>query len=371
MNLTEKQKQWLAWLLIVLVTAGASTFLGVNYPLPQPPVFTEVDDEIIALGTTHFTCLEAEGITATDNLTVTNDGTVGGDFTVTGTASWGCADQTIDGTLLVSDTLTAQDLYITDTVEIIGNASLSGTTHLSGTVLVTGTLSAASSIDANAGMTIDGGVTNIGGGTPGLAAGDNDLYVTNDFEVAGTSVLSGPVILSDTTWFSGTAVFSNTVLLSNTLTSKADLEHLFFPTIVVSDVAYSNATGASGAVATIADGEIWFVWGVFVNVTADWDCTGDDCQFVVGDGTDADGFVVLADAELQAADTEQTGSPAGWQGLVAATMGVFLDGAVSSAPHIYAPSGAAETIDFLADEGTGDTMSAGTATIYVIYTRIQ
>ena len=84
---------------------------------------------------------------------------------------------------------------------------------------------------------------------------------------------------------------------------------------------------------------------------------------------DTDGFVVLADAELQAADTEQTGSPAGWQGLVAATMGVYLDGAVSSAPHIYAPSGAAETIDWLVSEASGDTLIA--ATIYVVYTRIQ
>ena len=34
---------------------------------------------------------------------------------------------------------------------------------------------------------------------------------------------------------------------------------------------------------------------------------------VIGDGNDADGFCVLADAELQAADTEGTGWAAGWQ----------------------------------------------------------
>ena len=128
------------------------------------------------------------------------------------------------------------------------------------------------------------------------------------------------------------------------------------------------STTTDGALFTIADGEIWFVHAVIVDVTTNFDCTGDNCTMIVGDGTDTDGFCVLADAELQAADTEQTGSPAGWQCLMAATMGVFLDGAVSSAPHIYAPSGAAETIDV--DVG-GTDPTAGAATVYVVYTRVQ
>jgi hypothetical protein len=45
--------------------------------------------------------------------------------------------------------------------------------------------------DFDAGVTIDGGVTNIGGGTPGSAAGDNDLYVTADLEVDGVAYLDG------------------------------------------------------------------------------------------------------------------------------------------------------------------------------------
>lgn len=159
--------------------------------------------------------------------------------------------------------------------------------------------------------------------------------------------------------------------LNAVMTGAADLEHLFFPTVVISDIAYASATGSTGAVATIADGETWLVWAVFISVTTDFDCTGDDATLIVGDGADTDGFVVLADAELQVADTEQTGSPAGWQGLVAATMGVYLDGAVSSAPHIYAPRGSAETIDYLISEGSGDTLTAGRATIIVVYTRIQ
>ena len=112
---------------------------------------------------------------------------------------------------------------------------------------------------------------------------------------------------------------------------------------------------SSGAVATIGDGEVWIVHDVFVNITNDFDCTGDDATLIVGDGNDADGFVVLADAELQAADTEATGFAAGWQGLIAATQGVYIDEAAGANSFIYAPSGAAETIDYLVSEASGDT----------------
>ncbi len=81
-NLTKNQKQWLAWIVIALVITLISTFLGVTYPIPEPPPF--VADEVVKLGTTHFTNVEAEDITATDDLTVTDDASVGGDLTTTG-----------------------------------------------------------------------------------------------------------------------------------------------------------------------------------------------------------------------------------------------------------------------------------------------
>ncbi len=121
-------------------------------------------------------------------------------------------------------------------------------------------------------------------------------------------------------------------------------------------------------VATIADGEIWLVHQVLVKVTTNFDCTGDDCVMTVGDGNDADGFIVLADAEMQAADTEGTGFAAGWQGQAAATQGVYQDGNWNG--FVYAPSGAAETIDW-ALTASGNDFAAGAATIYVVYTRIQ
>lgn len=159
-------------------------------------------------------------------------------------------------------------------------------------------------------------------------------------------------------------------LLGNYLEADIGTEHIMFPCVVSKAITYTAAAGGTGAVATIADGEIWFVHDVFVRTTTNFDATGDDATLVVGDGNDADGFVVLADADLQAAATEQTGSAAGWFGLLAANKGVYLDGSGGPLTFIYAPSGAAETIDYLIDESSGETLSAGAATIYVVYTRI-
>jgi hypothetical protein len=78
---------------------------------------------------------------------------------------------------------------------------------------------------------------------------------------------------------------------------------------------------------------------------------------------------VLVDANLQAADTEYTGAQAGWQGLAAATRGVYLDEVTTNAyhAHVYIASGSAKTI--LVDV-TGTDITTGAATLYIIYTRI-
>jgi len=204
-------------------------------------------------------------------------------------------------------------------------------------------------------------------------------YVSSEFGLPTSDPVLDPILGLGTSHFTdieadsftGAVVGNVTGDLTGHVTAAINTENIGLPTVVTTPFTWTAAAGVTGTVATIADGEIWFVHAVFVNVTTDFACTGDDTTLVIGDGTDPDGFVLLADAELQIADTEQTGSPAGWQGLVAATMGVYLDGAVSSAPHIYAPSGADETIDFLLDEASGETITAGAATIYVVYTRIQ
>lgn len=74
MNINDKQKRTAGWLLVVaaIVVAG---FLGINYPIPPPPA---EPDAIQALGTSHFTNVQAEDITATDDLFVTDDATITG-----------------------------------------------------------------------------------------------------------------------------------------------------------------------------------------------------------------------------------------------------------------------------------------------------
>ncbi|NIM51636.1 MAG: hypothetical protein GTO22_20715 [Gemmatimonadales bacterium] len=161
--------------------------------------------------------------------------------------------------------------------------------------------------------------------------------------------------LSDTDWDTG-------------IKGAVNLEHIGFPTIASASVV---TTANDGGLFTIADGEIWFVHAMWVNVTTNFDCTGNDCTLILGDGLDTDGFCTLADAELQTSDTVATGFAAGWQCMEAGTRGVYLDEATTNAftgGFVYAPSGASETIDV--DVG-GTDVAAGAATIYVLYTRIQ
>lgn len=172
----------------------------------------------------------------------------------------------------------------------------------------------------------------IGTGTPGTAAGDNDLYVTGDFEV------------------------------DNIIVAPVDVENIGLPSVVSADIVYSTATGA---IATVGDGEIWIVHNVYVQTTTNFDCTGDDCTLTVGDGNDADGFINAADANIQATFTEATGYAAGWFGLENGSNGAYT---VDEGSFVYAPSGAAETIDYAIG---GTSPAAGAATVYVVYTRIQ
>jgi hypothetical protein len=63
MNVTDEQKKWIAWIIVTAVTVAVSIFLGVTYPIPEPPLF---GDEAIALGETHFTSLSVGDASETD-----------------------------------------------------------------------------------------------------------------------------------------------------------------------------------------------------------------------------------------------------------------------------------------------------------------
>lgn len=165
----------------------------------------------------------------------------------------------------------------------------------------------------------------------------------------------------------GTANFAGAVTLQSSLTVPTDTEHIGLPTIETAVVI----TTTDGALWTVADGEVWFVHNVFCNVTTNFDCTGDDCVLHIGDGNDEDGFLDLDDAELQTTDTEITGAQAGWQGMYTATSGAYLIGS-SMTGFVYAPSGSAETIDIMIDDDSaGTNPTAGAATCYLVYTRVE
>jgi len=226
------------------------------------------------------------------------------------------------------------------------------------------------------GMTIDGGLLDVGGGTCGVADGDNDVCIAAVLEVDGELEADGAIDADSTSDFADTATFSKgsgdalvvsaggTLNVDGVLDAVVGTEHLGVMSIVTAAVTFES----SGALFTVGDGEIWIVHAVLLNVTTNFDCTGDNCTLTIGDGNDADGFLVLADAELQTADTEGTGFAAGWQGLVPATQGVYVDSAAGSNYFIYAPSGSAETVDITIG---GTSPAAGAATAYIIYTRIQ
>ena len=182
----------------------------------------------------------------------------------------------------------------------------------------------------------------IGNGTPDTTLNGEDLYVE------GTTELDGAVNLD------------------GVITNADGLEHMMLPSYATAAFTYTAAAGGTVNLFSIGAGEEWLVHKIVVEVTSNWNCTGDDCVVLIGDGGDNDGFCVLADAELQTADTEGTGWEAGWQCQVAATRGVYQDG---TGGFIY-DDASAETIDAFIS-AAGNDLSAGAATAHIWYTRIQ
>ena len=107
MKLTDPQKKMIGYSAVVTLLTVLSIVLGVTFPIPDPYVAT---DPIVSLGTTHFTAIEAEDLTATDDLTVTDDATISGATALNGgitadTNKFIVADTT--GNTTIAGTLTA------------------------------------------------------------------------------------------------------------------------------------------------------------------------------------------------------------------------------------------------------------------------
>lgn len=184
---------------------------------------------------------------------------------------------------------------------------------------------------------------------------DGNVDIADDIDVDGTANLDNTAV-------------DGTLNVTGITTLAADLENFMAPSLATATITWTQGAGDTGTVATIGDGEIWLILGVYANVTANWTTTaGDDAYCSIGDGGDADGLLDLDNAELQAADTEGTGAAAGWQGFMSTdTRGAYM----ATTPFLYAPSGSAETIDWICG-AAGDDLTGGTATIYVLYLRIH
>jgi hypothetical protein len=162
-------------------------------------------------------------------------------------------------------------------------------------------------------------------------------------EARGVPVYKGTFIAGSDDWFAGVIGAENVIL----------------PSVYKTSIAFGTLTGT---IFTVSAGEVVEIIDVYYEVTVDFDCTGSDCTLDVGDGTDADGFLNCADADIQAAFTDYTGAEAGWGGLDgAAPSGAYIVGG----PHIIA---GAETIDYAI---AGTDPAAGTADVYVVYRKLQ
>lgn len=213
-----------------------------------------------------------------------------------------------------------------------------------------------------------GGLTDIGGGSYDTADGDNDLGIAGDLEVDGELELDGALDADSTANIQGAVTLQSTLDVAGITTLAGEVENFLAPSLTSASYTFTVGAGGTATLATIADGEVWLILGCYANVTTNWDVTaGDDATFDVGDGGDVDGLLDLDDAELQAADTEGTGAVAGWQGFMSTeARGAYM----AQTPFLYAPSGADETID-VAWGATGDDLTAGEITVYLLYVRIK
>lgn len=431
-TINEHDRRWIAWLIAVaLIVVG--TILGVNFPaLPpvpgegegyvarsEPGHYTNLSGLVVSAPTTFATATPAVIVDSAGLGTILEirDATTpiayysnGGAYTSSGAATLSGA-QSINNYVAVT----------APTAVATANAALSVTNN--GVSMIARFLDGAQELLGikNAGGVVVSAATAVATGQPAFvvdSAGGSNLievrdaatpmfYVSNggswvsrgngsheggqtitnwERVAAPTSIATAtPAMVVDSAGVSAIlevrdaatpiAVFKNggtLDLIANPIEQDLGTENLgVLPSIATCSITYTAAAGGTGACATVGDGEIWLVHGVIAHITENYACTGDDCTLVVGDGNDPDGFLVLADAELQTSDTEGTGFSAGWQGLVPATQGAYIDAAAGSTYFVYAPSGAAETIDWLADEGDGETLASGAATIYIVYTRLQ
>lgn len=174
--MTDNTKKWIAWAIVAAAVLVAG-FLGVQYPMPDPP-----ESPLLLAsteGVTNFDSLTlGEDLIVTDDSTLTDDVSIGGDLTVTGAA-------TLSGDVIVDDTLNLDELANTAT----GSTTITPTTtyyQLAPTALLTITLATGSAaagdllilhntVTTNTNI-VDTGAT-VGGGAIDLGANDLAIFI--------------------------------------------------------------------------------------------------------------------------------------------------------------------------------------------------
>ena len=147
------EDRWRAVLILV------SSIVVVGLVLAVAHSFFLIDDPVVALGTTHFTNLEAEDVTATDDLAVTDDGSIGGDLevtgklTTTGTSSLVGA-LTVTGATALNGGLT-MDTTAFSVADTTGYTVISGTLTVSDTSALVGVVTTTSDVVVGADLRFD------------------------------------------------------------------------------------------------------------------------------------------------------------------------------------------------------------------------
>ena len=179
-----------------------------------------------------------------------------------------------------------------------------------------------------------------------ITVGD-DLVVTDDLTVTGAATVIETL-----------GVTGITTLGAGVTQAAGAIENIGnLPSWASATVTYTDGTD----IFAVTGSETWVVHNVLFNVTTNYDCDA-NCTVIIGTGDDTDGFLVLVDAEMQAADTEGTGWATGWQGQLAATTGAFL---ITKQEFVM---DAADGIDI--DFG-GTSAAAGAGVVWINYTRLD
>ena len=212
---------------------------------------------------------------------------------------------------------------------------------------------------------------------PGLAAlrGDQTISLAATGDTNFTNVVASgdltagdDITAGDDLTVTGAATFTEASTHSAGIVIAQDTENLVLPSVVSTNIPWTAAAGGTGTVAIVGANEKWLVHSAIVETNTNFDCTGDDTTLVVGDASDANGLINAADAQLQATFTEATGYPAGWFGLENGSNGAYT---VDEGLWAVEASTVPVTITWTLDETSGETITAGAATIYLVYTRLE